>query len=132
MESANDPWPLFFLALTQSTPARVRHIIAGAMRVALIAVFALGVVGSLILVNWVGPFESWVGPKDPGVEVMVAAHDLEVGTVIDDYDIKIVRIPQVDLPPGAPRRRSDVLGHKVIMPIAKGEFILPSRLQALN
>ena len=98
-------------------------------RVLLIA--ALGpVVGLAFFISWSYYYQET--DKRLDVAVMVAAHDLEVGTVIDDHDIKIVRIPQVDLPPDAPRRLSEVLGRRVIMPIAKGEFILPNRLQALN
>src|SRR3954470_1366989 len=72
------------------------------------------------------------GNSDPGVEVMVAANDLQVGSRVEEHDIKIIRIPAVDLPPGAPRKRSDVIGHGVIIPISKGEFILPNRLAAEN
>ena len=70
--------------------------------------------------------------KDPGVDVMVAANDLQVGARVEERDIKIIRIPGADLPPGAPRKRSDVIGHGVIIPISKGEFILPNRLAAEN
>src|SRR5579864_3975469 len=70
--------------------------------------------------------------RDSGVEVIVAANDLQVGARVEEHDIKIIKIPPADLPPGAPRRRSDVLGHGVIIPIAKGEFILPNRLAAEN
>src|ERR1041384_1687365 len=69
---------------------------------------------------------------DSGVEVIVAANDLQVGARVEEHDIKIIKIPAADLPPGAPRRRSDVLGHGVIIPISKGEFILPNRLAAEN
>src|SRR5579863_6456533 len=72
------------------------------------------------------------GGGDPGVEVMVAANDLQVGARIEEHDIKVIKIPGADLPPGAPRRKSDVLGHGVIIPIFKGEFILPNRLAAEN
>jgi len=72
------------------------------------------------------------GGTDAGVEVMVAANDLQVGTRVEAGDVKIIHIPAADLPPGAPRRRSDVLGHGVIIPISKGEFILPNRLAAEN
>jgi len=72
------------------------------------------------------------GPSDPGVEVMVAANDLQVGGKIEEHDLKIIRIPSADLPPGAPRKRSEVIGHGVILPIAKGEFILPNRLAQEN
>lgn len=70
--------------------------------------------------------------KDPGVDVMVAANDLQVGARVEERDIKIIRIPSADLPPGSPRKRSDVIGHGVIIPISKGEFILPNRLAAEN
>jgi pilus assembly protein CpaB len=70
--------------------------------------------------------------RDSGVEVIVAANDLQVGARVEDKDIKIIKIPPADLPPTAPRRRSDVLGHGVIVPISKGEFILPNRLAAEN
>src|SRR5579859_1867519 len=72
------------------------------------------------------------GGSDSGVEVMVAANDLQVGARVEDHDIKVIKIPGADLPPGAPRRKSDVLGHGVIVPISKGEFILPNRLAAEN
>lgn len=72
------------------------------------------------------------GPSDPGVEVMVAADDLQVGSKVDEHDVKIIRIPATDMPPGAPRKRSDVVGHGVIIPISKGEFILPNRLAQEN
>jgi pilus assembly protein CpaB len=69
---------------------------------------------------------------DSGVEVMVAANDLQVGARVEEHDIRVIRIPGADLPPGAPRRRSEVLGHGVIVPISKGEFILPNRLAGEN
>jgi pilus assembly protein CpaB len=69
---------------------------------------------------------------ESGVDVIVAADDLQVGTRVEERDIKIIRIPAADLPPGSPRRRSDVLGHGVIVPISKGEFILPNRLAGEN
>lgn len=69
---------------------------------------------------------------DAGVDVIVAADDLQVGARVEERDIKIIKIPPADLPPGSPRRRSDVLGHGVIIPISKGEFILPNRLAGEN
>jgi len=65
-------------------------------------------------------------------EVMVAANDLAVGARIDDRDVRIIKIPSADLPPGAPRLKKDVVGHGVIIPISRGEFILPNRLAGEN
>jgi pilus assembly protein CpaB len=70
--------------------------------------------------------------SDPGIDVIVAADDLQVGARVEEHDIKIIRIPSADLPAGAPRKRSDVLGHGVIIPITKGEFILPTKLAGEN
>lgn len=72
------------------------------------------------------------GPSEPGIDVIVAADDLQVGTRVEEHDIKIIKIPVSALPPNAPRRRSDVLGRGVIIPMTKGEFILPTKLAAEN
>ncbi|MFZ0805942.1 MAG: Flp pilus assembly protein CpaB [Candidatus Sulfotelmatobacter sp.] len=69
---------------------------------------------------------------EPGMDVIVAADDLQVGARVDEHDIKIIKINASDLPAGAPRRKSDVLGHGVIIPISKGEFILPNKLAGEN
>ena len=69
---------------------------------------------------------------EAGIEVMVAGNDLQVGQRVEEHDIRIIRINPTDLPPGSPRRRSDVIGHGVIVPISKGEFILPNRLAGEN
>jgi pilus assembly protein CpaB len=72
------------------------------------------------------------GSSEPMIDVMVAANDLQVGTKIDEHDIKIIKIPVSALPAGAPRRRSDVIGHGVIIPMTRGEFILSTKLAGDN
>jgi len=69
---------------------------------------------------------------EPGIEVIVAANDLQVGAKVGERDIKVIRIPASDLPAGAPRKKSDVLDHGVILPITKGDFILPTKLAGEN
>jgi len=69
---------------------------------------------------------------EQSTQVIVAADDLQVGARVEEHDIKIIDIPASDLPPNAPRKRSDVIGHGVIIPISKGEFILPSKLAGEN
>ena len=90
---------------------------------------ALGVLASMYVLK---RLEGNNVSRDPGVEVIVAANDLQVGARVEEKDIKIIRVKPEDLPPGAPRKRSEVLGHGVIIPISKGEFILPNRLAAEN
>jgi len=69
---------------------------------------------------------------DNFAQVMVAANDLQVGARVEERDIKVISIPAQDMPPGAPRKKADVVGHGVIIPISKGEFILPNRLAGEN
>ncbi len=76
--------------------------------------------------------QSKSGTIESGVDVIVAANDLQVGARVEERDIKVIKVSGSDLPPGAPRRRADVLGHGVIVPISKGEFILPNRLAGEN
>src|SRR6202035_2807226 len=68
----------------------------------------------------------------PGEEVFVAADDLQVGTKIEDKDIRLVRYPSADLPAGVFHQRSKVVGRGIILPIAKSEFILTSKLAGEN
>ena len=70
--------------------------------------------------------------SEPMIDVIVAANDLQVGTKIDEHDIKIIKIPLSALPAAAPRRRSDVIGHGVIIPMTKGEFVLSTKLAGDN
>jgi pilus assembly protein CpaB len=72
------------------------------------------------------------GSSEPMIDVIVASNDLQVGTKIDEHDIRIIKVPVSALPTGAPRRRSDVIGHGVIIPMTKGEFVLSTKLAGDN
>jgi len=100
-------------------------------RLMMIGALALAI-AFLVSVTVYKNLQGKMGSSDPGIQVMVAANDLQVGSRVEERDVRIISVPSADLPPGAPRKRSDVLGHGVIMPIAKGEFILPNRLAAEN
>ncbi|MBZ5598041.1 MAG: Flp pilus assembly protein CpaB [Acidobacteriia bacterium] len=68
----------------------------------------------------------------PGVDVVIAAGNLQVGAKIEDKDIKVVRMPAGDLPPHIYQKTASVVGRGVVLPISQGEFILPSKLAAEN
>jgi pilus assembly protein CpaB len=70
--------------------------------------------------------------NENGVQVVVAADDIQVGTKLDAKDVRLVTIPQSAVPPGASFATVKVIGHGAILPISKGEFILSNRLAALN
>ncbi len=70
--------------------------------------------------------------NEPGIEVVVATGDIQVGAKLEDRDIRMARFPQSVVPPGAFTKKSQVLGRGVVLPVNKGEFILPSKLAAAN
>jgi pilus assembly protein CpaB len=100
-------------------------------RLLMIGVLALAL-GLLASVYAYKNLQKTGGNTEPGVEVIVAADDLQVGSKVGERDIKVIRVNQSDLPAGAPRRKADVLGHGVILPITKGDFILQTKLGGEN
>ena len=68
----------------------------------------------------------------PGVGVVVAANDLQVGAKIEEKDIKLVHIPEGDRPPNSFTEPSRVIGRGVVLPIPRGDFILISKLADAN
>jgi pilus assembly protein CpaB len=68
----------------------------------------------------------------PGVEVVVAANDIPVGSKVADGDVKLVRFPVAVLPSNIFHLKTSVVGRGAILPIAKGEFFLPNKLAGEN
>jgi pilus assembly protein CpaB len=68
----------------------------------------------------------------PGEDVLVAASDLQVGTKIEEKDVKYVHYPSGELPAGVFHRKDRLLGRGVILPVSRGELILTSKLAAEN
>src|SRR6202167_4935566 len=67
-----------------------------------------------------------------GFVVAVAADDIQVGARIEERDVRLAKFPPASPPSGSYAKRSQVLGRGVIIPISKGEFILPSKLAPEN
>ena len=70
--------------------------------------------------------------REPAVAVVIAANDIQVGAKLTEPDISLLSFPQANVPPGAFTRKSQVLNRGVVMPISRGEFILPGKLAAEN
>src|SRR6185295_8465397 len=66
--------------------------------------------------------------KQPATQVIVAAHNLELGTLIRDADLKMSDWNGGAPPHGAVLRKEDVVGRGVMAAIYDGEPILESRL----
>ncbi len=70
--------------------------------------------------------------NERGVPVVVAADDIQVGSKLEAHDVKVITLPQSAVPPGAFSATSQVLGRGAVLPVSKGEFVMPSKLAALN
>lgn len=102
-------------------------------RTRLLMIGALALVAGLLAALYVyRNLQAKSGPPPDMAQVMVAANDLQVGARVEERDIRVIQISASDLPQGAPRKKADVIGHGVIIPISKGEFILPNRLAGEN
>ena len=96
-------------------------------RLLMIGVLALAL-GSIAGLFAYRNLQSRSGSGESGVPVVVAGDDIQVGARIEEHDVRIANLPPSSLPANTYDRRSKVLGHGVVVPIAKGEFILPSKL----
>jgi pilus assembly protein CpaB len=103
---------------------RTRLLMIGALALALGAVVSLSVYKNLQ-----GKGSSTV---EAGADVIVAADDIQVGARVEDHDVRIAKFPVSGLPAGSYSKKSQVLGRGVIIPVSKGEFLLPSKLAPEN
>ncbi len=60
-------------------------------------------------------------------DVVVATADLAVGNKVQDKDIRIIRLPVDALPQGIFHRTKSVVGRGVVLPIARGEFLISGK-----
>jgi pilus assembly protein CpaB len=91
-------------------------------------------VGLLVSYTVYNRLRSFAGStsNERGVPVVVAAHDIQVGIKLAADDVRVVTLPQSAVPPGAFSATSQVLGRGAVLPVSKGEFVMPSKLAALN
>ncbi len=68
--------------------------------------------------------------KQDMVMAVVAANDIQIGSKLTDHDVAVVPFPRSSVPPGHFERASQVRQRGVVLPISKGDFILPGKLAA--
>ena len=98
-------------------------------RLLFIAIAALAV-GSLVSLKVYRMLRTQSGPVKVFVDVLVAAHDIPVGAKIEDRDLKVVKLPPEDLAADMFHAKGRAVGRGVVLPIAKGDFVLPYKLAA--
>ena len=104
---------------------RTRLLLIGAVAIALGAFVSFVVYRNLLRANT-------GADTRPGMDVVVAAEDLQVGAKIEDRDVKLVHFPIEALPAHCYRLLSQVVGRGVVLPISQGDFVLPSKLAGEN
>src|SRR5260370_34604775 len=70
--------------------------------------------------------------NERGVQVVVAADNIQVGVKLEAHDIRVITLPQSAVSRWAFSRKSHVLGRGRIPPGRHGEFIHPSQLAAAH
>jgi pilus assembly protein CpaB len=101
-------------------------------RLLLIGLIALALGGFVSLLVYRELKSENASASHAGVNVVVAANNLQVGAKIEDGDVKIVTVPEAAVPPGSFHQMSQVIGRGIILPISTGEFILGNKLAGEN
>lgn len=63
-----------------------------------------------------------------GAQVVVAADNIPLGAKIEEKDLKIVHLPETDVPPNSFRSTAKIVGRGAVLPIAEGDFVLRNKL----
>jgi pilus assembly protein CpaB len=88
------------------------------------------VLGAVVSISVYNRLQAKVTPAKVNVDVVVAANDIQVGAKIGEQDLKIAKYLPDDLPSGVFHVKTSVAGHGAVLPIHKGEFVLPDKLSA--
>jgi pilus assembly protein CpaB len=101
-------------------------------RLLFIGFLALALGGFVSFVVYKNLMSKSSGGHEPGIDVVIAANDLQVGAKVADADVRIVKAPASILPQNYFRSKSQVVGRGVILPIQRGEYLLPTKLAGEN
>ncbi len=101
-------------------------------RLLFIGFLALGLGAFVSFVVYKNLMSKSSGGNEPGVDTVIAASDLQVGSKVEDRDVRIVKVPASIVPPNYFKAKSQVVGRGVVLPIQRGEYILPGKLAAEN
>lgn len=100
-------------------------------RLLMIGVLAVGL-GALAAFFIYRRLQSGLANAIPQVNVVVAARDVQAGAKIEESDLKVVKYPPDNLPPHIFRDKTSVVGRGAVLPIEKGEFVVPEQLALEN
>jgi len=93
----------------------------------LIFAFVVATLGGILTFNFVMGRSQRATAAAPTVQIVVAAHDLEVGSVLREQDVQLASWPGA-VPAGATGHQQDVVGRGVLMTMYAKEPVIDSRL----
>src|SRR5262249_39960013 len=74
-------------------------------------------------------YRNTVAPRtEKQVKVVVAAHDMPLGTLLRATDFKLVNYPERDVPKGVLYQSKDAMNRVLVVPVQSNEPILLSKL----
>lgn len=83
---------------------------------------------SALLLTWVF-YAKAAGPQqEKTLRVVVASHDMPLGTLLRKSDLKLINYPEKDVPKGAAFRTDDAINRVIKVAVNNNEPILQSRL----
>lgn len=71
-------------------------------------------------------------PPEETTEVLRLTNDIASGAKITEADIEIVSLRKIDIPINAMSNKDDVVGKYAVSALFKGDFLLPSKLSAVD
>ena len=101
-------------------------------RLLMIGVLALGLGALVSYVVYNTLRKTVASVKEANTQVVVAATDMQVGSKVEDKNLREIKLPGGELPVGYYQHKGELLGRGVILPISKGEFVLSGKLAAEN
>ena len=97
-------------------------------RLLVIGVLAL-TLGALSSLRVYKQVRAMIPAASTGVDVVVAAKDIQVGAKLSDHDLNVVRYPPGNLPLHVfHTKTSAIAGGVVVLPIGRGEFVVTEKL----
>jgi pilus assembly protein CpaB len=85
--------------------------------------------GALASLRVYNQLRAMIPAGSTGVDVVVAAKDIQVGAKLRDDDLNVLRYPPGNLPPHVFHTKASALVHGVVLlPIGKGEFVVSEKL----
>jgi len=99
-------------------------------RLFLIAALALTLAGFTSFLVYRFMNANLANAKSPMTTVVVAAVDLDPGARLEEKDLRLVKLPNSDLPEGYFQNPSEIAGRGVIVPIFKNDLVLDRKLAA--